>query len=150
MDDTTSRPPIVPESFNQSLFQIPNTPQRGGCLTIYLFFSTFAIIPGIIGLYLLFRSLPAFSDQLSQFDIIRYNNFYLTIGIYIFYAIGLIGTWKWKKWGILLMAIANGTIATNIIYGNETMIPAFQTFGSLIISFSVLFAVVKDNWKDFK
>jgi hypothetical protein len=46
--------------------------------------------------------------------------------------------------------IANGTIATNIVYGNETVVPAFQTLSSLIIGFFILFAVVKNNWKDFK
>lgn len=153
MDNTTSQTPNVSEAFNQMASKIQKTreKERGGCLTLYLMLSTFAIIPGIIGLYLLFLSLPAFNTHLSQIDTLLYNSFYLSIVGFILYGIGLIGAWKWKKWGILLMVATSGLLATTeIIYGNQLAIPVSRSIVSLLVSSGILFIAMKEKWRNFR
>lgn len=124
--------------------------ERGGCLTSYFGFSTITVIPGIIHLYNLFRLFPALNAHLSQVATILYNSFYLILVGVILYGVGVVGTWRWKKWGILLMVASGGFVtATEIIFSNQTVVPVVMSIGALLVNVGMLIIAMKDKWGKF-
>jgi hypothetical protein len=122
--------------------------ERGGCLTLWLVAS---IVFNVAAFYLLWQSISALSslrirsDAVSQAQLLT-----VVLGVMLVaLLICLIAAWRWKRWGIIGIAIIvfASPVATSLILPvvakpNDWITPLIQT--------GVLYWLVKDKWHAFE